>query len=120
MGADVVGRSVGDFDGDGAALEYRRVVYQLPGQAVAVLAEIFRGEQQDVGGWGGGRLPGRVVGGDGCGRGGGGDDGYDEPDYSTGLQGSWDNGDWDAYDRTMVEQRRTAVLVDPSRVYSNG
>ena len=28
--------------------------------------------------------------------------------------------DWDAYDRTMVEQRRTAVLVDPSRVYSNG
>ena len=28
--------------------------------------------------------------------------------------------DWDAYDRTMVEQRRTAVLVDPCRVYSNG
>jgi len=28
--------------------------------------------------------------------------------------------DWDAYDRTMVEQRRAAVLVDPSRVYSNG
>lgn len=28
--------------------------------------------------------------------------------------------DWDAYDRTMVEQRRTAVLVDPTRVYSNG
>ena len=28
--------------------------------------------------------------------------------------------DWDAYDRTMVDQRRTAVLVDPSRVYSNG
>lgn len=27
---------------------------------------------------------------------------------------------WDAYDRTMVEQRRAAVLVDPSRVYSNG
>jgi PPOX class probable F420-dependent enzyme len=28
--------------------------------------------------------------------------------------------DWDAYDRTMVEQRRAAVLVAPSRVYSNG
>ena len=28
--------------------------------------------------------------------------------------------DWDAYDRTMVEQRRAAVLVDPSPVYSNG
>ncbi len=28
--------------------------------------------------------------------------------------------DWDAYDRTMAEQRRTAVLVDPGRVYSNG
>jgi PPOX class probable F420-dependent enzyme len=27
--------------------------------------------------------------------------------------------DWDAYDRTMVEQERTAVLVRPSRVYSN-
>ena len=27
--------------------------------------------------------------------------------------------DWDAYDRTMVEQRRTAVLVAPTRVYSN-
>jgi PPOX class probable F420-dependent enzyme len=27
--------------------------------------------------------------------------------------------DWDAYDRTMVEQRRTAVLVPPSRIYSN-
>ena len=28
--------------------------------------------------------------------------------------------DWDTYDRTMAEQRRTAVLVTPSRVYSNG
>ncbi|HKV20546.1 MAG TPA: TIGR03618 family F420-dependent PPOX class oxidoreductase [Mycobacterium sp.] len=28
--------------------------------------------------------------------------------------------DWDAYDRTMVEQRRAAVLVAPTRVYSNG
>lgn len=28
--------------------------------------------------------------------------------------------DWDEYDRTMVEQRRTVVLVAPTRVYSNG
>jgi hypothetical protein len=28
--------------------------------------------------------------------------------------------DWDAYDATMIEQRRTAVLVAPTRVYSNG
>jgi PPOX class probable F420-dependent enzyme len=27
--------------------------------------------------------------------------------------------DWDTYDRTMVEQRRTAVLVRPDRLYSN-
>jgi PPOX class probable F420-dependent enzyme len=27
--------------------------------------------------------------------------------------------DWDDYDRTMREQRRTAVLVAPTRVYSN-
>jgi PPOX class probable F420-dependent enzyme len=27
--------------------------------------------------------------------------------------------DWDAYDRAMAEQRRTAVLVTPSRIYSN-
>ena len=27
--------------------------------------------------------------------------------------------DWDEYDRTMVEQGRTAVLVNPSRIYSN-
>ena len=27
--------------------------------------------------------------------------------------------DWAAYDRTMREQRRTAVLVAPTRVYSN-
>ena len=27
--------------------------------------------------------------------------------------------DWDSYDRTMAEQRRTAVLVRPSRIYSN-
>lgn len=28
--------------------------------------------------------------------------------------------DWDAYDRVMAEQRRTVVLVEPTRVYSNG
>lgn len=27
--------------------------------------------------------------------------------------------DWDTYDRTMREERRTAVLVEPIRVYSN-
>lgn len=27
--------------------------------------------------------------------------------------------DWDSYDQTMAEQRRTAVLVAPTRVYSN-
>jgi PPOX class probable F420-dependent enzyme len=27
--------------------------------------------------------------------------------------------DWETYDRTMLEQRRTAVLVPPSRIYSN-
>jgi PPOX class probable F420-dependent enzyme len=29
------------------------------------------------------------------------------------------HGDWDAYDSAMAEQRRTAVLVGVSRVYSN-
>ncbi|HKT01623.1 MAG TPA: TIGR03618 family F420-dependent PPOX class oxidoreductase [Rugosimonospora sp.] len=28
--------------------------------------------------------------------------------------------DWSTYDRVMAEERRTAVLVDPDRVYSNG
>ena len=28
--------------------------------------------------------------------------------------------DWDEYDRMMAEQRRTVVLVAPTRVYSNG
>jgi PPOX class probable F420-dependent enzyme len=28
--------------------------------------------------------------------------------------------DWDSYDQTMAEQRRTVVLVAPTRVYSNG
>ncbi len=32
--------------------------------------------------------------------------------------GSHDN--WDEYDRVMAEQRRAAVLITPSRVYSNG
>ena len=27
--------------------------------------------------------------------------------------------DWDTYDRTMREERRTAVLVTPTRVYGN-
>ncbi|MBL7489853.1 TIGR03618 family F420-dependent PPOX class oxidoreductase [Frankia sp. AgB1.9] len=27
--------------------------------------------------------------------------------------------DWDTYDRVMAEQRRAAVLIEPSRVYSN-
>lgn len=27
--------------------------------------------------------------------------------------------DWDAYDATMIEERRTAVLVEPTRVYTN-
>jgi PPOX class probable F420-dependent enzyme len=31
--------------------------------------------------------------------------------------GTHDN--WDEYDRTMVEQRRAAVLITPSRVYGN-
>jgi PPOX class probable F420-dependent enzyme len=28
--------------------------------------------------------------------------------------------DWDEYDRVMAQQRRTVVLVAPTRVYSNG
>ncbi len=28
--------------------------------------------------------------------------------------------DWDTYDRVMAEERRTVVLVVPTRVYSNG
>lgn len=30
-----------------------------------------------------------------------------------------DHDDWDAYDRVMAQQRRTAVLIPPRRVYSN-
>ena len=39
-------------------------------------------------------------------------------DVFTAAGGTHD--DWDAYDRTMAEQGRTAVLVAPTRVYSNG
>jgi PPOX class probable F420-dependent enzyme len=27
--------------------------------------------------------------------------------------------DWDAYDTVMAEERRTALLIEPSRIYSN-
>lgn len=27
--------------------------------------------------------------------------------------------DWDEYDRVMAEQRRTVVLIEPTRIYSN-
>jgi hypothetical protein len=30
------------------------------------------------------------------------------------------HGNWAEYDRVMAEQRRTAVLIDPNRIYSNG
>ena len=36
----------------------------------------------------------------------------------TAAGGTHDN--WDEYDRVMAEQRRTVVLVAPTRVYSNG
>jgi PPOX class probable F420-dependent enzyme len=39
-------------------------------------------------------------------------------DVFTACGGSHDN--WAEYDRTMVEQRRTVVLIAPARVYSNG
>lgn len=39
-------------------------------------------------------------------------------DVFTAAGGTHD--DWDDYDRTMIEQRRAAVLVTPTRVYSNG
>ena len=35
----------------------------------------------------------------------------------TAAGGSHD--DWDTYDRVMIDERRTAVLLTPSRVYSN-
>ena len=39
-------------------------------------------------------------------------------DIFTAAGGTHD--DWDEFDRTMREQRRTAVLIAPTRVYSNG
>ncbi len=39
-------------------------------------------------------------------------------DIFTAAGGTHD--DWDTYDRVMVEQGRTAVLIAPTRVYSNG
>jgi PPOX class probable F420-dependent enzyme len=38
-------------------------------------------------------------------------------DVFTAAGGTHD--DWDEYDRTMSAQRRTAVLLDPTRIYSN-
>jgi PPOX class probable F420-dependent enzyme len=38
-------------------------------------------------------------------------------DIFTAAGGTHD--DWDAYDRTMLEQHRTAVYVKPTRIYSN-
>lgn len=38
-------------------------------------------------------------------------------DVFTAAGGTHD--DWDAYDRTMREERRTAVLVTPTRIYGN-
>jgi PPOX class probable F420-dependent enzyme len=38
-------------------------------------------------------------------------------DIFTAAGGTHD--DWDAYDRTMLEQHRTAVFVPPARIYSN-
>ena len=39
-------------------------------------------------------------------------------DIFTAAGGTHD--DWDTYDRVMLEQRRTAVLVEPARIVSNG
>lgn len=39
-------------------------------------------------------------------------------DIFTAAGGTHDN--WDEYDTTMREQRRTAALITPTRVYSNG
>ena len=38
-------------------------------------------------------------------------------DVFTGAGGTHD--DWDTYDRVMAEERRTAVLVTPTRIYGN-
>ncbi|MEN9644061.1 MAG: hypothetical protein RL238_730 [Actinomycetota bacterium] len=39
-------------------------------------------------------------------------------DVFTAAGGTHD--DWDEYDRVMAAERRTAVLITPTRVYSNG
>ena len=39
-------------------------------------------------------------------------------DIFTAAGGTHD--DWDTYDRVMAEERRSAVLVDPARITSNG
>lgn len=39
-------------------------------------------------------------------------------DIFTAAGGTHDN--WDEYDATMRQQRRSAVLVEPTRIYSNG
>jgi PPOX class probable F420-dependent enzyme len=39
-------------------------------------------------------------------------------DIFTAAGGTHD--DWDAYDRTMAEQRRAGVLITPTRIYGNG
>lgn len=39
-------------------------------------------------------------------------------DVFTACGGTHD--DWNEYDRVMTEQRRTAVLITPTRIYSNG
>ena len=39
-------------------------------------------------------------------------------DVFTAAGGTHD--DWDEFDRTMREQRRTAVLITPTRIYGNG
>lgn len=39
-------------------------------------------------------------------------------DVFTAAGGTHD--DWNEYDRVMAEQRRTVVLITPTRVYSNG
>lgn len=39
-------------------------------------------------------------------------------DIFTAAGGTHDN--WDEYDRTMRDQRRTAVLITPTRIYGNG
>ena len=39
-------------------------------------------------------------------------------DIFTAAGGTHD--DWDEFDRTMREQRRTAVLITPTRIYGNG